>query len=324
MFMSASIAKRVLKIEAEGLLQLAKKTGKSFDQAVRVILKSRGRVVVTGMGKSGLIARKIAATFSSTGTPSLFLSPAEALHGDLGKASKGDVVLAISNSGETDELKTLLPHLKKIGCRVILLTGNVSSSLSKLGDVVVDVGVRKEACPLNLSPTASTTAALAMGDALAVALLEDRGFTEKDFALFHPGGELGRRLQLKVSDIMRRGNKVPRVLLSASFQTIVREINAKKVGATCVVDGSNKLKGIIVDGDLRRAMLKNPDIRVWNARNLRTPRPSVISSGMTLALALQLMEEKSIFQLIVADGKGRPLGLVHLHDLLGRGRVKIT
>ena len=234
--MSVSTAKRVLKIEAEALLQLVRKTGKSFESAVKLILKSKGRVVVTGMGKSGIIGQKIAATFTSTGTSALFLNPAEALHGDLGKAAKGDVVLALSNSGETDELKTLLPLLKRIGCRLILFTGNASSSLSRLGDVVMDVGVRKEACPMNLAPTASTTAALAMGDALAIALLEERGFTEKDFALFHPAGELGRRLQRKVSDIMRHGNQVPRVSLTASFQTVVKEINFKHMGATCVID----------------------------------------------------------------------------------------
>jgi arabinose-5-phosphate isomerase len=322
--MSVSVAKRVLRIEAEGLLHLSRKTGKSFEKAVRLVLKSRGRVVVAGMGKSGLVGRKIAATLSSTGTPSLFLSPAEALHGDLGKAAKGDVVLALSNSGETDELKTLLPLLKKMGCRIILFTGNPASTLSRQGDVVVDVGVRKEACPLNLSPTASTTAALAMGDALAIALLEERGFTEKDFALFHPGGELGRRLQLKVADIMRRGERVPRVPLTASFQAIVREINAKKVGATCVLDSGQKLKGIIVDGDLRRAILKNPDIHRWNARNLCTPRPTTVSPVMSLAQALQLMEEKAIYQLIVVDPQRRPIGLVHLHDLLGRGQIKIV
>ncbi len=320
--MSVATAKRVLKIEAEGLLQLARKTGKSFDRAVNLILKSRGRVVVTGMGKSGLIGRKIAATFSSTGTPSLFLSPAEALHGDLGKASKGDVVLALSNSGETDELKTLLPLLKRIGCRIILLTGNTSSSLTQQADLWVDVGVRKEACPLNLSPTASTTAALGMGDALAIALLEARGFTEKDFALFHPGGDLGRRLQMKVSAIMRQGNKIPQVPPKAGFKDIVREINEKKVGAVCVVE-KHKLLGIIVDGDLRRALLKDPDIRQWNAANLRTPHPTVIRPDMTLAQALQLMEEKTIFQLLVVDMKKRLVGLVHLHDLLGRGRIKI-
>jgi arabinose-5-phosphate isomerase len=322
--MSVSTAKRVLKIEADGLLHLAKRVGKSFDAAVRLVLKSKGRVVVTGMGKSGIIGQKIAATFSSTGTPSLFLNPAEALHGDVGKATRGDVVLAISNSGETDELKTLLPVLRKMGCRIILFTGNASSSLSHLGDVILDAGVRQEACPLNLAPTASTTAALGLGDALAIALLEARGFTEKDFALFHPAGELGRRLQLKVSDIMRRGNQIPRVSLGASFQTVVREINAKHVGAACVVDSRQRLKGIIVDGDIRRALLKDPDIKHWNASNLRTPRPATVRADLFLVHALQLMEEKAIYQLIVLDRQKQPIGLVHLHDLLGRGRVKIV
>jgi arabinose-5-phosphate isomerase len=322
--MSASTAKRVLKIEAEGILQLAKKAGRSFDKAVQLILESKGRVVVTGMGKSGLVSQKIAATLSSTGTPSLFLSPAEALHGDLGKAAKRDIVLALSNSGETDELKTLLPLLKRMGCKIILFTGNVHSAMARMSDVIVDVGVKKEACPLRLAPTASTTAALAMGDALAVALMEAQGFTEKDFALFHPAGELGRRLHMKVADIMRKGSQVPRVSQDASFPSIVREINAKKVGSTCVLGKGRVLKGIIVDGDLRRAMLKNPDVRHWNAENLRTPHPAVVSPESSLAQALQLMEDKAIYQLIVVDPKKRPVGLVHLHDLLGRGRIKIV
>jgi len=320
--MSISTAKRVLKIEAQGLLQLSKKIGKSFERAVQLILKSRGRVVVTGMGKSGLVGHKISATLSSTGTPSLFLSPAEALHGDMGRVTKGDVILAISNSGETDELKSLLPHLKRMGCKIILFTGNLSSALAKLGDVVIDASVSKEACPLNLSPTASTTAALGLGDALAIALLEKHGFTERDFALFHPGGDLGRRLHLKVADIMRKGSQIPQVALNASFETIVKQINAKKVGCTLVVE-KNQLKGIIVDGDLRRAMLKNSDIRKWNANNLKTPRPSTISADTTLAHALQLMEEKTIYQLIVVDSRKKPVGLVHLHDLLGRGQIQI-
>lgn len=322
--MSVSTAKRVLKIEAEGLLQLSRKAGRTFTAAVQLILKSKGRVVVTGMGKSGLIGQKIAATLSSTGTPSLFLNPAEALHGDAGKATKGDVALALSNSGETDELKTLLPLLKRIGCKVILFTGNLHSSMARLCDVMVDVGVKKEACPLRLAPTTSTTAALAMGDALAVALMEAQGFTEKDFALFHPAGELGRRLHLKVADIMRKGNHVPKVPIKASFRQVVREINAKKVGATCVVGPGRKLKGIIVDGDLRRALLKDPDVLRWNAGNLGSPHPATIPEDISLAQALQLMEEKTIFQLIVVDNQNRPMGLVHLHDLLGRGRIKIV
>jgi arabinose-5-phosphate isomerase len=320
--MSVSTAKRVLKIEAEGLSHLSKKIGKSFEQAVKLILKSSGKVVVTGMGKSGLIGHKISATLSSTGTPSLFLSPAEALHGDLGRVTKGDVILAISNSGETEELKSLLPHLKRMGCKIILITGNLSSALTKLGDVVIDAGVKKEACPLNLSPTASTTAALGLGDALAISLLEQHGFTEKDFALFHPGGDLGRRLHLKVSDIMRTKTQIPQVKLSASFQTIVQQINAKKVGCTLVIE-KGQLKGIIVDGDIRRALLKNPDIRQWNARNLSTPQPKTIALDTSLAHALQLMEEKTIYQLIVVDSRKKPVGLVHLHDLLGRGQIQI-
>ncbi len=196
--------------------------------------------------------------------------------------------------------------------------------MARLSDVVVDVGIKKEACPLRLAPTASTTAALAMGDALAVALMEAHGFTEKDFALFHPAGELGRRLQLRVVDIMRKGSQVPKVVLGAPFQRIVREINAKKVGSTCVVGPGRKLKGIIVDGDLRRALLKNSDIRHWNASNLRSPRPATVSTEASLAQALQLMEEKTIFQLIVVDSQNRPVGLVHLHDLLGRGRIRIV
>ncbi len=321
--MSVSTAQRVLKIEAEGLLQLSRKVGRPFAAAVKLVLQSKGRVVVTGMGKSGLVGQKIAATLSSTGTPAHFLSPAEALHGDMGKASKGDVVLVLSNSGETDELKTLLPLLKRMGCRVILFTGNPHSTLARLSDVVVDAGVRREACPLRLAPTASTTAALAMGDALAVALMEAQGFTEKDFALFHPGGELGRRLHLKVADIMRKGAQVPHVPMGASFPQVVREINSKKVGATCVVGRAQKLEGIIVDGDLRRALLKDPDVRHWNAANLRSSHPSTVSPEATLAQALQGMEEKAIFQLVVVDKKNRPVGLVHLHDLLGRGRIKI-
>ena len=321
--MSVSTAKRVLKIEAEGLLQLYRKAGKSFDAAVKLILRSKGRVVVTGMGKSGLIGQKIAATLSSTGTPALFMNPAEALHGDVGKAAKGDVVLTLSNSGETDELKTLLPLLKRMGCKNILFTGSPHSTLARLSDVTVDVGVKREACPLRLAPTASTTAALAMGDALAVSLMEVQGFTEKDFALFHPAGELGRRMHLKVSDIMRKGGQVPKVAPAASFQAIVREINAKRVGATCVVNGRGRLKGIIVDGDLRRALLKDPDIRHWNAANLGSRHPATVPPDFSLAQALQLMEERTIFQLIVLDLQKRPAGLVHLHDLLGRGRVKI-
>ncbi|HVM32017.1 MAG TPA: KpsF/GutQ family sugar-phosphate isomerase [bacterium] len=322
--MSVPTARRVLTLEAQGLLEVARKVGSSFNKAVELVTKSRGRVVVTGMGKSGLVGQKIASTLSSTGTPSLVLSPAEALHGDLGMVMKSDAILALSNSGETDELKILLPLLKRIGCKIILFTGNSESSLARQADVVVNMGVSKEACSLNLSPTASSTAMMAMGDALAVALYEERGFTERDFAHFHPGGDLGRRLQLKVSEVMRKGSQIPKVSPGAHFQAIVREINDKKVGCTLVVDGKGKLSGIIVDGDLRRALLKKSDVRHWNASNLRNAQPKTIGPGLTLGEALQLMEENAIFQLIVADEKQKPIGLVHLHDLLGRGQVRLS
>jgi arabinose-5-phosphate isomerase len=209
-----------------------------------------------------------------------------------------------------------------MGCKIILITGNLSSTLVKLGDVVIDAGVKKEACPLNLSPTASTTAALGLGDALAISLLEEHGFTERDFALFHPGGDLGRRLHLKVADIMRKGSQIPQVKLTASFESIVKQITAKKLGCTLVVE-AGQLKGIIVDGDLRRAMLKNADIRHWNARNLMTTHPATVSADISLARTLQMMEEKTIYQLIVVDQRKRPVGIVHLHDLLGRGQIQI-
>jgi arabinose-5-phosphate isomerase len=211
-----------------------------------------------------------------------------------------------------------------MGCKIILFTGKPSSALTQNADVTLDVGVEKEACPLNLSPTASTTAALAMGDALAIALLEKNGFTEKDFAQFHPGGDLGRRLQMTVSEIMRKGSQLPRVSLASGFKDVVREINAKKVGCTLVVDKRGKLDGIIVDGDLRRALLKDSDIRHWGARNLRTPRPATIPPTLSLGHCLQMMEERTIFQLIVVDSNKNPLGLLHLHDLLGRGRTQIV
>lgn len=321
--MSVPVARRVLRLEARALERLARRTGRAFTRAVDVLYRSRGRVVVTGTGKSGLIGQKIAATLSSTGTPAVALHPTEGLHGDLGMVKRSDAVLALSNSGETEELKALLPHLKRRGCRIVLMTGNPRSTLAILADVVVDTGVEKEACPMNLAPTASTTAALAMGDALAVALLEKRGFTEKDFALFHPAGDLGRRLQLKVSDVMRRGRAVPKVPLNAPFRRVVAEINAKRVGATCVVDPKGRLAGIVVDGDLRRAFLKRPDFTRLSARDLRIPDPKTIGEGERLARALQVMEEKAIYQLVVVDSRKRPVGFLHMHDLLGRGRVKV-
>ena len=322
--MSVKTARRVLRIEAQALERLARRIGRTFDTAVDLLARTRGRVVVTGMGKSGLIGQKIAATFSSTGTPSVCLHPTEGLHGDLGMVKRIDAVLAISNSGETEELKVLLPHLKRMGCRIVLMTGDVRSTLAQSADVALDTGVEKEACPMNLAPTASTTAALAMGDALAIALLEKRGFTEEDFAIFHPAGELGKRLQLKVSDVMRRGTAVPKVSLTASFRDIVKEINSKRVGATCIIGPGGRLAGIIVDGDIRRAFLKKPDLLKLTAREMRIPNPKTIGSDAKLATALQVMEERAIYQLIVTDAQKRPVGFLHMHDLLGRGRVKVV
>lgn len=322
--MSRAVARRVLRIEAAALLRLARRVGPAFERAVELIAASRGRVVVTGMGKSGLVGQKIAATLSSTGTAALALNPAEALHGDLGAVRRGDVVLALSNSGETEELARFLDAVRRTRCRVVLFTGNLRSSLAQRADVTVDAGVEREACSLNLAPTASTTAAMALGDALAVALLERRGFTEKDFALFHPAGDLGRRLQRRVSDVMRTGRAVPRVGREASLFEVVREINAKRLGATCVTDRKGKLCGIVVDGDLRRALLRRRDVATLRAKDLATPKPVTIRAEASLGEALQLMEDRTVYQLVVVDRAGRPVGFLHLHDLLGRGKIRIV
>lgn len=321
--MTLAVARRVLSLEARALSRLARRVDSSFERAVAVLGAAHGRVVVTGMGKSGLIGAKIAATLSSTGTPAFTLDPAQALHGDMGSVTRRDVLLAISNSGGTRELRVLLPLLKKTGCRVVLLTGNPRGPLARWADVALDAGVTQEACPLNLAPTASTTAALALGDALAVALLERRGFKADDFARLHPGGHLGERLEERVFQVMRRGSAVPKLLPSASFQRTARVITAKKVGCALVVDPRGRLQGIVVDGDLRRALLKNPDPRGWTAGKMGHARPRAVSSDATLAQALQIMEENAVYQLVVLDRKKRPVGLLHLHDLLGRGKIRL-
>src|SRR5512135_1203080 len=245
-------ARKVLRIEAEAILALVDKLDGGFTRAVNLILKCRGRVVVTGMGKSGHIGNKIAATLASTGTPALFLHPAEGIHGDLGMVTKGDVVIALSNSGETEELSRMLPSLKRIGIKIIALTGSTESTLAKNSDVVIDVGVKEEACPLGLAPTASTTATLAMGDALAVALLEQRGFREEDFACFHPGGTLGKKLLLRVRDLMHIGDEIPMVSEDTLIKDAIYQISSKKMGITAVLNASGRLVGVISDGDLRR------------------------------------------------------------------------
>ena len=270
-------AKKVLKIEAEAIETLIDRIDERFEQAVKMILNCEGRVVVTGMGKSGLIGKKIAATLASTGTPALFLHPAEGIHGDLGMVMRGDTVIALSNSGETDELSRMLPSLKRLGIGIIALTGNPESTLAKNSDVVIDVGVKEEACPLGLAPTASTTATLAMGDALAVVLLDQRGFKEEDFACFHPGGALGKKLLLRVRDLMHTDEAVPMVSEETLIKDAIYEISSKKMGVTAVVNASGKLVGVISDGDLRRWMEKTEktgeNLLIKEARDIMTKNP---------------------------------------------------
>lgn len=315
-------ATRVLKIEAEAVYSLIHKIDESFERAVELILKAKGKVVITGIGKSGLIGKKIASTLTSTGTPALFLHPAEGLHGDLGVVVKDDVVVAISNSGETNEVIGILPVIKRMGIKLIAMTGNPASTLAKASDVVLDVGVKEEACPLGLAPTASTTATLAMGDALAVALLIKRGFKEEDFALLHPGGSLGRRL-LKVSDLMHTGDAIPLVSKDVLIKDAIIEITTKRLGITGVVDGNGFLVGVITDGDLRRALEKGDNILSRPVTEAMTTNPKVIGCDALAAKALERMEAHSITALFVHNGKEErlPIGIIHIHDLLKAGVV---
>lgn len=315
------IAKKALKIEADAIYSLIERLNDDFVKAVDIIYNCKGRLVVTGMGKSGLIGKKIASTFASTGTPSLFLHPAEGVHGDLGMIVKGDVVLAISNSGETDELVSILPIIKRLGVPLISIVGRLNSTLAKRSDCVLDASVEKEACPLNLAPTASTTAALALGDALAVALLEKRGFKEEDFALFHPSGSLGKRLLLKVSDIFHTGDKVPVVKSDVTVTEAILEMSSKGFGCTTIVDDNGTLIGVLTDGDLRRGLEKYKDLFERNVMDIASKNPKTIDEDSLAAKALQIMEKYSITSLIVIDDKKRPYGIVHLHDLLKSGIV---
>jgi arabinose-5-phosphate isomerase len=323
--MSIERAKKVLRIEAEAIAALIERIDDSFGKAVQMILNCKGRVVVTGMGKSGLIGKKIAATLASTGTPALFLHPAEGIHGDLGMVMRGDTVIALSNSGETDELSRMLPSLKRLGIEIIALTGNVDSTLAKNSDVIINVGVKEEACPLGLAPTASTTAALAMGDALAVALLDKRGFREEDFACFHPGGALGKKLLLRVRDLMHTGDAVPVVAEATLIKDAIFEISSKKMGITAVVDAAGKLVGVISDGDLRRWMEKTEktgeNLLAKKAADIMTANPKVANKDSLAAEAVSIMERHSITCLIVTDPGKKPEGVIHLHDLLKAGVV---
>ncbi len=313
-------ARRVLEVEAEAVQALVERVDGRFVRAVDLLEACRGRVVVTGMGKSGLVGKKLAATLAATGTPALFLHPADGVHGDLGMVARGDVVVALSHSGETEELLALVPALKRLAVPLIVLTGNPASRLAEHGDVVLDVSVREEACPLGLTPTASTTAALALGDALAVALLVRRRIEPQDLALWHPGGQLGRRL-LRVEELMHRGAEVPVVDENAPLGEVIREMSAKRLGATAVVDGAGILVGIVTDGDLRRAFQRGliaPDTR---ASALMTRGPKTVGRSELGAAALALMERYAITQLLIVDAAGRPEGILHLHDLL---RAKVA
>lgn len=306
--------REVLAAEAAAISGLIDRVGPEFEKAVEMLASCKGRVVVTGMGKSGLICRKLAATFSSTGVPSFFLHPAEAIHGDLGMVVTGDLVLAVSNSGETIELVRLLELLKRLGVPLIVLTGNLQSSLARHSEIAIDVSVTKEACPLNLVPTASTTAALAMGDALAMCVMERRGFREEDFARLHPGGKLGKKL-MKVGELMRKGDAIPRVTTTTRMKDVIYEMSRKGIGITSVVDGEDRLVGVISDGDLRRHLEQDASLLTRTASEIMTTNPKTIGADELASRALFLMEEKKITSLLIVDSTGRIQGVVHLHDL---------
>jgi arabinose-5-phosphate isomerase len=311
--------KNVVKIEAEAVANLEGSINNDFAKAVQTIYESTGRVVLTGMGKSGLIARKIVATLNSTGTAAIYLHPTDALHGDLGMVRKEDVVILISKSGSTEEIAKLLPMLKRLGVKLIAMSGNPGSSLVKQSDIFLNISVKEEACPHDLAPTSSTTATLVMGDALSVALLQKRGFTAEDFALLHPGGSLGKRLSLKIDEIMIKGDGVPVVKENSSIKDIILEMTSKRLGTTCVVDNTGKLSGIITDGDLRRLLEKTMDVKHLVATDIMSKKPKVTEKDYLASFALQLMENHKITSLIVTDKNKKPIGIVHLHDLINLG-----
>ena len=311
-----ALAHDTLDIEAQAVLQLKEQLSGSFVQAVAQILKLSGRVVVMGMGKSGHVGRKITATLASTGTPAMFVHPAEASHGDLGMVTDQDLVLAISNSGESDELSAILPVLKRLGVPLIAMTGGLQSSLALHADIVLNSGVSKEACPLNLAPTASTTAQLALGDALAVVLLDSRGFKAEDFARSHPGGSLVRRLLTHVSDVMRSGNAVPAVSPESSFSELMREMSAKGLGASAVVNHANQVLGIFTDGDLRRLIEKGVDMRQLTAQDVMHVSPRTVRQDALAVEAADLMEQHRINSVLVVDAHNKLCGAINTHDLL--------
>jgi len=311
--------KEVIRIEAEAIAGLAESIDKEFVKAVDEIYKCKGRVVLTGMGKSGLIARKIVATLNSTGTAAIYLHPTDALHGDLGMVRKEDVVILVSKSGNTEEISNLLPLLKRLKVVLIAMAGTKNSKLGYECDIFLNIGVKEEACPHDLTPTASTTATLAMGDALSVALLEKRGFTAEDFAYLHPGGSLGKRLSLEIKEIMIKGNNIPKINEEASIKDVILEITSKRLGATTVVNNEGILTGVITDGDLRRLLEKTLDIKNLKAKDLMTKNPKVMSENYLASFALQQMENFKITAMIIIDDNRKPIGIVHLHDLINLG-----
>ncbi len=311
--------KKVIEIELGAIQELSSRINGKFVEAVRLIYSSSGRVVLTGMGKSGLIARKIVATLNSTGTAAFYLHPTDALHGDLGMVRKGDVAIVLSKSGATEELRNLVLMLKRMDIKIIGFLGLINSSLAKECDVVIDSSVKEEACPYDLAPTSSTTAALVMGDALAIAVLELRGFTEEDFAMLHPAGSLGKRLSLKISEIMYKEDDFPLVNQDASIKDTILQMTKKRLGATCVVNKENQLVGIVTDGDLRRQLEQSLDLNELRAKDIMTKKPKTINASLLASFALQQMENYNITSLVAVDSLSKPIGLVHLHDLVKLG-----
>ena len=311
--------KEVVRIERDAVGALEERIGEEFAQAVDLLAACKGRVIITGVGKSGIIARKIVATMNSTGTPSVFLHPSDAVHGDLGIVRQDDVVICLSKSGNTDELNTLLPMFKRIGVPIVSLVGKMNTMLSRESTVAIDASVTEEACPLDLAPTSSTTVALVLGDALAIALLDRRQFRKEEFALYHPGGTLGKRLLLKVDEMMVQGDDIPRVHSAVPLRDAIVEMTGKRLGCTCVVRSDGTLEGIITDGDLRRLLQKITDISGITAGDAMTKNPKTVRAGSLAVVVLQEMESYKITQIVVVDARNTPVGVVHLHDLVNAG-----
>lgn len=314
----------VLKIEADGILNLVDRIDDNFSEMIGQICSCSGRLILSGIGKAGIVGRKIVATLNSTGTRSLFLHPVEAMHGDLGQVSRDDIFIALSNSGETDELCILLPSIRRIGCKIIAFTGSTNSTLANQSDIVIDVGVEFEACPLGLAPTASTTAMLAMGDALAVVLLEKKNFNSNDFSMIHPGGTLGQRLASKVKDLMITGPSLPRVSEGTSIQEAVKEIDRGRLGTTLVTNPQNKLNGIITDGDIRRLVASGRSFLKFSVEDVMTKNPQTITESSPTYDALNIMEKHQITVLPVVNTREEVQGILHLHDILGKGEFKFN